>query len=174
MGSVGKSQKTNSEYTGNYAQLRQPRNIIIQDHLPSDNTMHTTTLEADNSQVIDLSFNDNESSTTEPVNISKKFCSSKKSADILVQAMSQLDEKYSNTKVSRLKSTDVSLRPTGDTVSNSVSEELVVQGSPGFVRVTSNSISVRQPLAKKMKHFVFGKTLGDIVTPNPTSRNSEI
>ena len=148
--------------------------IISQANLPSVQTSHITTLDADNSQVIDLSFNEAEGSSVEVTGKSKTVYNSKKRSDILVQAMSQLDDKYSSTKVPMLKSKNNRSFPGSDTDSNSHSEELVVQGSPGFVRVTSKSISVRQPLAKKMKRFVFGKTLSGIGTTSTTSNDTEI
>ena len=141
----------------------QQRNLIIHESLPT--TSHRS-LDGDNSQVIDLSFNDNESSTAQPSHPSRRI-SDKEGADILLQAMSQLDDKRPN-----VKSSNSDYKESHSETSMS-SEELIVHGSPGFVRVTSNSISVSQPMAKKMKRFVFGKSLGSTVTPNNTSSDTE-
>ena len=80
--------------------------------------------------------------------------------------MSHLDDKLPDKKAVRPN------KPSYEnscTTASSSAEDLVVQGSPGFVRVTSNSISVRQPLAKKMKRFVLGKHFAGAVTSSSST-----
>ena len=70
--------------------------------------------------------------------------SDRNGADILIQAMTHLNEKQS-----QMANTDANPCNT---------DEFIVHGSPGFVRVTSDSISISKPMTKKMK---FGKKLGN-------------
>ena len=141
-----KSYKSNS--------LKQ-RNIIPTERLSKTYTSQINT-DSDITQVIDLSFNDNEdSATTERISSSQKYCD-KKGADILIQAMTHLDEKESNVNAPFSNPKVYSLDTEGN---RGTSDEFVVHGSPGFVRVTSDSISVSKPMTKKMK---FGKKLDNL------------
>ena len=131
-------------------------------------------LDTDRSQVIDLSFNDNESQISQRVKRPRSQYINKKGPDILVQAMSHLDENPSTSKSSssKYKNTPTTSRTVrADAIPGS--EELLVQGSPGFVRVTSNSISVSHPVAKKMKRFVVGKSINHLGSPKATSSDTE-
>ena len=151
--------------------ILQHKNVIVQENSPKVYTSHTNS-DKDNTQVIDLSFSDNEVDIREKRTSSRRFYSHKRGADVLIQAMAQLDEKHANVKATNSSKKNASVTSV-DTEAYSNPEHLLVHGSPGFVRVTSNSIAVSQPMAKKMKRFVFGKNFGATVTPNTTSSDTD-
>ena len=104
------------------------RNIVTTERLSKTYTSQTNT-DSDISQVIDLSFNDNEDGTAvEQISSSHKYCD-KKGADILVQAMTHLDEKESNINAPFSNPKVYSL----DTDANQgMADEFVVHGTPGL------------------------------------------
>ena len=164
--SRSQSQKTN---------LLHQRNVVPA-LLPIHDASHVTRnwdTEKCQGQVIDLSYNYSEVSPMKPVEEARKIYNYTKANEIVQAASHLTDEQSLNTKRFQPKSRRTSKRNSSEGLITSDSEELVVQGSPGFVRVTSNSISVRQPLAKKMKRFVFGKPLEGVVNPSHSSNNED-
>merc|ERR1712218_68977 len=118
--------------------IRKQKNSVPTERISKIYTSHTNT-NSDTSQVIDLSFNDMETSdATEQLQTSHNICD-RNGADILIQAMTHLHEKH---------------LPTNNTHTNQEPpDEFVVQGSPGFVRVTSDSISVSNSTSTKLKFW---------------------
>ena len=119
-------------------------NVRRQKHImtmgrPSKIFTSQTNADLDTSEVIDLSFNDIESDVLSDKLHSSRNHTDRNGADILIQAMTHLNEKQSH------------LNNTNTDPCNS--EEYIVQSSPGFVRVTSDSISVSKPMTKKMKYI---------------------
>ena len=118
-------------------------NVRRQKHImtmgrPSKAFTSQANVDLDTSQVIDLSFNEIESDVLSDKLHSSRNHTDTNGADILIQAMSHLNEKQSHLN-------DTNIDPC-------TSDEYIVHGSPGFVRVTSDSISVSKPLTKKMKY----------------------
>ena len=142
---VNKSLKTTTKiYEKPYKNnIRKQKNSVPTDRLSKIYSSQTN-MDSDTSQVIDLSFNDMETSdATEQLHTAHNICD-RNGADILIQAMTHLHEKH---------------LPTNNSHTNQdPPDEFVVQGSPGFVRVTSDSISVSNPTSTKLK---FGKKLAN-------------
>ena len=118
--------------------VRRPKHSITMGR-PSKVFTSQANADPDTSQVIDLSFNDIESDLISDKLHSSRNHADRNGADILIQAMTHLNEKQSHIN-------DTNTDPCN-------SDEYIVQGSPGFVRVTSDSISVSKPMTKKMKYI---------------------
>ena len=118
--------------------VRRPKHNITMGR-PSKVFTSQANADSDTSEVIDLSFNDIESDIISDKLHSSRNYTDRNGADILVQAMTHLNEKQSHIN-------DTNTDPCN-------SDEYIVQGSPGFVRVTSDSISASKPMTKKMKYI---------------------